>query len=126
MESIDSIEELDRMKYFHDGPSECLAIDIRGLTLKMGGILWVWAYKPQGIPGSEHGYTYPSSPTPAWDCTSDNSLKVKLAGKLATKRGDKQDPERVWIPIQVPDQDMTGVHYLLLPTNLLEVSGWGL
>jgi hypothetical protein len=53
-------------------------------------------------------------------------LKVELAGKLEKKRDDKQDAGRVWIPIQVPDEDLAGACYLLLPTSLLEVSGWGI
>jgi hypothetical protein len=125
----DSIEELERMKYVHLGPDErqdeYLAIDIEGLALERSGILWVWAYRPRPIGGEARGYEYPSFGL-AYDCTSDNSLRVELAGKLANRQGDRQDMERVWIPIQVPDASLDGIQYLLLPTSVVRVPGWGL
>jgi len=119
----DEIIELERMRYYHDeDDEECLAIDILGLELDKGGVLWVWAYKPRPV-APALGYSYPSG-GPADDCTPDNSLRVGLASDLMDERDSRADITRVWIPLRVPT-DLSGVKYLLLRTAHLDIQGWG-
>ncbi len=122
--SVREITEKERIKHYYDQGNDCLAIDITGLDLEKGGCLWVWAYKPKPGLAGHAVYSYPSSPD-ANDCTSSNSRLTELAGELEHKRDDKEDSERIWIPLQVPD-DLYSVRYLLLRTDRLDdVSGWG-
>ncbi len=102
--------------------NEYLTVDVRGLELEKGECLWVWVYKPKPIAGQE-GFSCRYADTK--DCTPNNSIRVELAGKLKHKRGDKQDTERIWVPLQVPDTDLGDTQYLRVWTEYLDVPGWG-
>jgi len=117
------VVEQERVKYFHDDEDEeCLAITVTGLNLDRDGILWIWVHKPKPI-GPSLGYEYPSS-GPAFDCTSGNSVRVGLAGDWVDEHDGRADVERVWIPLRVPNQDLSSVKYLFLRTANLAIRGW--
>jgi hypothetical protein len=115
--TVDEVTELERMGYLKDN----LAIDITGLDLK--GVLWVWAYTPKPeVPGGAYEYPYKKLVD---DCTSDNSVWVKLAGDLVDERGGRKDIERIWVPLRIPDVDLSRIKYLILNTDCLDIPGWG-
>jgi len=108
--------------YVDENDRQCLAVNIEGLALEKDETVWIWVHKPQRL-GST-GYRYPNT-IPVYDCGTENSLHVGLAESPTHSRANKEDPARLWIPLAVPSTEIDEVQYLLLPTDLLDVEGWG-
>ncbi|MFW6116263.1 MAG: hypothetical protein ACOC6F_00915 [bacterium] len=121
---MNEVTEPGRIGYYHDeNDEECLAVDVRGLALEKGGILWVWPYVPK-LQTTAGVYLYPNS-VPTTDCTPSNSVNVGLAEEPTERYDGRRDEERIWIPLKVPERDLSGIWYLLLPTYHVDVPGWG-
>jgi hypothetical protein len=118
------ITDLSRIGHYVDEDRKYwLAVSVQGLPLEKGETVWIWVRKPERV-GPPGGYGYVNDKRMD-ECTNENSMRVELAGQPTNSRGENKDRARLWIPLAVADTAVSGVRYLLVSPDLLDIEGWG-